>query len=258
MNAWVAFSPLIPLSTDEVRAHWPRLHGGDSEPLPESPALMQAWTLYHRGDFELAHQTGLSLAEHDVAGGLTVSIRALSVYATYLEPRSPQRERLLEQAQALAARLTEQAPENPNAWYLLAYALGRHSQSLSVAKSLALGLGQRTHTALERTLELNPLHADAHLALATFNAEVIDKVGEVVGAMTYGVSKASGLALYERAAELNPGSVVGMLETARGLMMLDPEHQQARADRLYQQLRVARTLDALEALVVGLANAIDD
>ena len=66
------------------------------------------------------------------------------------------------------------------------------------------------------------------------------------------------MALYDRAATLNPGSLVGMLETARGLMMLDPEHQQSRADRLYQQLRVARTLDALEALVVGLANATED
>ena len=84
-----------------------------------------------------------------------------------------------------------------------------------MAKSLALGLGQRTREALDRTLHLNPRHADAHLALATFHAEVIDKVGDVVGAVTYGASKHSALALYDRAAELNPGSLVGMLETAR-------------------------------------------
>jgi hypothetical protein len=180
------------------------------------------------------------------------------VYANYLEPRSDQRWRLFEQAQAQATRHTESQPHNPNAWYLLAYAMGRHAQSVSVAKSISLGLGRRTREALDRTLNLNPQHPDAYLALATFHAEVIDKVGEVVGAMTYGVSRSTGLSLYDRAGELNPGSLVGMLETARGLMMLDPEHQQARAERLYQQLRVARTLDALEALVVGLANATDD
>lgn len=258
MSAWTAFTPVVSLTPNEVRTHWARLHGGDHEPVPDSPELLQAWTLYHQGHFEEAHRTGLALAEHGGLGGLTVSIRALSVYATYLEPRSLQREQLLEQAQALATRQTEEQPGNPNAWYLLAYALGRHAQTLSVVKSLTLGLGRRTRAALERALELNPRHADAHLALATFNAEVIDKVGEVVGAMTYGASKAAGLALYDRAAELNPGSLVGMLETARGLMMLDPQNQHERAERLYQQLRMARTFDALEALVVGLANATDD
>jgi tetratricopeptide (TPR) repeat protein len=258
MSPWIAFSPLIPLDAQEVQAHWHRLHGGDAEPLPASPQVLQAWTLYHRGDFENAYQTGLALSQRQEPAGLLVAVRALSVYATYLEPRSDQRVHLLEQAHTLAGQHAEQHPDNPNAWYVLAYALGRHAQSLSVTKSLTMGLGARTREALERTLSLNPRHADAHLALATFNAEVIDKVGEVVGAMTYGVSKSTALALYDRAQELNPGSLVGMLETARGLMMLDPEHQQARADRLYQQLRVARTLDALEALVVGLANATDD
>ncbi len=258
MNPWVAFSPPMSLSPQQVRDHWSRLHGGDAEPMPASDELLQAWTLFHRGDFETAYQTGVALSQRQEPAGLTVAVRALSVYATYLEPRSVQREHLLEQAQTLAAQHTASHPDNPNAWYLLAYSLGRHAQSLSVAKSLALGLGQRTREALDRTLSLNPQHADAHLALATFNAEVIDKVGEVVGAVTYGTSKHSALALYDRAAELNPGSLVGMLETARGLMMLDPEHHQARAERLYQQLRVARTLDALEALVVGLANATDD
>ena len=258
MSTWVAFSPLVPLDPAHVRTHWSRLHGGDDEPLPTSPELLQAWTLYHRGDFEQAHQAGLALTRHQEPCGMTVAIRSLSVYATYLEPRSEHREQLLEQAEALATQHTEQHPDNPNAWYTLAYSLGRHAQSLSVAKSLALGLGARARAALERTLSLNPQHADAHLALATFNAEVIDKVGEVVGAMTYGASKSAALELYDRAALLNPGSLVGMLETARGLMMLDPEHQQARADRLYQQLRVARTVDALEALVVGLANATED
>jgi len=258
MNTWATFSPLVPLSPNDVRERWDRLHGGDHEPLPDAPDLLQAWTLYHQGDFEQAHQTGLALSEHGQTAGLTVAVRSLSVYAAYLEPRSQQRERLLERAETLASRQTALQPDNPNAWFLLAYSLGRHAQSLSVAKSLALGLGQRTREALDRTLHLNPRHADAHLALATFHAEVIDKVGDVVGAVTYGASKHSALALYDRAAELNPGSLVGMLETARGLMMLDPEHHQAQAERLYQQLRAARTLDALEALVVGLANATDD
>jgi tetratricopeptide (TPR) repeat protein len=258
MKAWTAFTPLVPLSPDAVRAHWPRLHSGDSEQLPGSPDVLQAWTLYHRGDFEAAYEAGLALSARGEFDGLTVSTRAISIYANYLEPRAEQRLQLFEQAVAQATLHTEQQPDNPNAWFTLAYGLGRHAQSVSVTKSMALGLGKRIRAALDRTLELNPGHADAHLALATFHAEVIDKVGEMVGAMAYGANRDLGLSLYERALELNPNSLIGMLETARGLMMLDPERCHERADRLYQQLRVARTLDAFEALVVGLANATDD
>ncbi len=258
MTTWAAFTPLMPLSPEDVRRHWPRLHGGDGEPLPDDVDLFQAWALYHRGDFEAAYHAGVALSARGKIDGLTVATRAISVYANYLEPGAEQRLRLFEQAVAHATVHTEQQPDNPNAWFTLAYGLGRHAQSVSVTKSMALGLGKRIRLALDRALALNPNHADAHLALATFHAEVIDKLGEMVGAITYGVNRAVGLSLYERAQQLNPGSLIGMLETARGLMMLAPQDSQERANLLYQQLRVARALDAFEALVVGLANATDD
>ena len=40
-------------------------------------------------------------------------------------------------------------PKNANAWYWQAYALGRYSQGISVAKALAQGLGSKVKNALE-------------------------------------------------------------------------------------------------------------
>ena len=40
-------------------------------------------------------------------------------------------------------------PSNPNGWYFQAYALGRYSQGISVAKALAQGLGSKVKDALE-------------------------------------------------------------------------------------------------------------
>ena len=63
----------------------------------------------------------------------------------------------------------------------MAYALGRYSQGISVAKALAQGLGGKVKNALETTIKLAPKHADAHIALGAFHAEVIDKVGSLLG-----------------------------------------------------------------------------
>ena len=41
-------------------------------------------------------------------------------------------------------------PDNPNAHYMMAFALGRYSQGISVAKALSQGLGNKIKTALER------------------------------------------------------------------------------------------------------------
>jgi len=137
----------------------------------------------------------------------------------------------------------------------LALSLGRYAQGISVAKALAQGIGARVRDALEKTIELNPAHSDAQFALATFHAEVIDKVGELIAMMTYGAKKDRGLALYAQAHAQNPASLVGMLEMARGLVMLEGEAQHERALALYQQVSSAGATDALEHLVVALAQA---
>jgi hypothetical protein len=61
-----------------------------------------------------------------------------------------------ERAQAQAAQSRQ-----PNAWYWHAYALGRYSQGISVAKALAQGLGGKVKNRW-RQPSLSAPHADAH------------------------------------------------------------------------------------------------
>jgi hypothetical protein len=255
MANWTAFSPPLHLSSEEVRTLWPRLHCGDTEPCPEDAALLHAWTLFHRGEFEAAVSQGLSLTAQGMHSAWSVVNRAITVYANYVEPLESQRLALLHQAAEQAQAHVELQPTHANAWYLLALALGRYAQGISVAKALAQGIGARIRDALEKTIALNPAHSDAKFALATFHAEVIDKVGELIANMTYGAKKDRGLALYAEAHAQNPGSLVGMLEMARGLVMLEGEAQQERALQLYQQVSRAVATDAFEHLVIALAQA---
>ena len=71
-------------------------------------------------------------------------------------------------------------------------------------------VGGKVKAALERTLALSPRHADAHAALAAFHAEVIDKVGSLIGNTTYGARKNTSLWHFREALRLNPESAIAM------------------------------------------------
>jgi tetratricopeptide (TPR) repeat protein len=234
-----------------VTKHWARLHAGDAEPLPLDPGVLQAWVLLHNGEFQKAAEAGLALGD----AGLSVANKACCAHANYLEKKEKVRlELFLAVAQRAEAQVAREA-SNASGWYWHGYALGRYGQGISVAKALAQGLGGKVREALEKTIKLQPRHADAHIALGAFHAEVIDKVGTLVGGMTYGAKKEVGLQLFQDALKLNPNSVIGMIEYANGLMMLEGQERMKEATSLYEQAAACEPMDAIERLAVELARA---
>jgi tetratricopeptide (TPR) repeat protein len=234
---------------ERLRVQWSRLHRGDAEPLPADAALLEAWVWFHNGEFQRAADAGLRLG----GDGLTLANKARCIHASYVEPSEPLRLERLQAAAACAQAQQASDPHNPNAWYWQAYAIGRYSQGISVAKALARGLGSQVQRALERTMALSPEHADAHLALANFHAEVIHKVGELIGGMTYGARKDAGLALYQSAMALNPDSAITLAEFANGLLMLEGDKALDQATALLQRAADFEPLDAMEHLYVDSA-----
>ena len=112
-------------------------------------------------------------------------------------------------------------PKNANAYYWQAYALGRYAQGISIVKALAQGIGGKVKAALETAIKLAPKHADAHIALGAYHAEVIDKVGAMIGGLTYGAKKDAAMKNYQTALKLNPDSAIARIEYANGLVMLE-------------------------------------
>jgi len=251
MAKWTAFPYAGDYAFDaaSVKKNWTRLHAGDAEPLPEDVKVLQAWALFHNGEFQKAMEMGLKLG----GAGLNVANKAACTYATYLEQKEKTR---LDLYLEVARRAAEQAaadPQNVNAHYWQAYALGRYSQGISVAKALAQGLGSKVKGELENVIKLQPRHVDAHIALGAFHADVIDKVGLLIAGMTYGVKKDTGLGLLQQALKLNFESVIGMIEYANAMMMLEGDKMIKDATRLYQQAAKTQPMDAMERLDVEMA-----
>lgn len=251
MAKWTTFPQTGEFEFDaaRVKKNWGRLHLGDAENLPKEVAVLEAWALYHSGQFQSAALAGLKAG----GAGLAAANKATCIYATYLEKKEKTR---LDLFLEVAKRTDAQMAENPqcvSAHYWQAYAMGRYSQGISVAKALAQGLGGKIKSSLETTIKLEPKHADAHIALGAFHAEVIDKVGSLIGGMTYGAKKETGLKLFQDGLKLNSGSPIAMVEYANALVMLEGDKRLADATRWYEQAAEFKPMDAMECLVVELA-----
>jgi tetratricopeptide (TPR) repeat protein len=253
MAKWTAFPHAGDYAFDatSLKKHWARLHTGDAEPLPKDTDVLKAWALFHSGEFQKAAEAGLKAG----GDGITVANKATSIYATYLEPKEKTKLDLFMEVAAQAQAQAEAQPQNANAWYWHAYALGRYSQGISVAKALAQGLGSKVKESLEKSIKLSPQHADARIALGAFHAEVIDKVGSLIGGMTYGAKKDTGLKLFQEALKLNPGSAIAMIEYANAMVMLEGDKKMKDATKLYEQAAACTPADAMERLDVELAKA---
>lgn len=234
----------ITYAGDALKQHWEALHKGDGEPYPKEARLQDAWRHYHAGNF----------AEAVAAGhGHTVAIKATSIYANHLEKKDAVKVKLYQDAMAMATTLMKSGPKNPNAHYQYAYAAGRYSQSISVMKALKEGYGGKIKAALETALTLSDKHAEAHTAMGAYHAEIIDKVGAMVGRLTYGASKDLAVEHYERAIKLNPASPIAHIEYANGLLMLFGSKQEDAAVKLYEKAAKMKGRDAMEVLDIELA-----
>lgn len=256
---------------------WPDLHRGDCVEIPdsdwveqcldESPdaapesfdgdfsaladTIQDAWRHYHCGDFQqatvLAAQCGL--LAHGAAN------KATGIYASYLEPDEAIARACFLSAAEYAETAIEALPDDPNSHYFHAFNLGRYSQSISIVKALSQGIGGKIQTSLENAIYLQPEHADANIALGAYYAEVIDKVGKMLGKLTYGATPAKAIEHFERALELTPDAPIAHIEFGNGLYLLFGDDRLDEVTDLYVKATELQPIDAMAKLDIEAALA---
>lgn len=227
----------------------PESFAGDTATL--AATIQDAWRCFHSGDFqqatELAGRCG-HLA-HAVAN------KATGIYASYLEPDEAKKQALFLSAIERAEAAIEVLPDDPNSHYFHAFNLGRYSQSISIVKALSQGIGGKIQTSLQNTLELEPDHAEANTAMGMYHAEIINKVGKMLGKMTYGASADKAIKNFDRALELTPGSPIAHIEYGNGLYLLFEDNRIDEVSDLYVKASEMEPMDAMEKLDVESALA---
>lgn len=234
---------------EEVPSAAPESFDGDVDTL--ATQIQDAWRFYHAGDFErsveLAWQCGqLAHAPANKAAG---------IYATYLETDDAVRQACFLSASERAEAAITLIPNDANAHYFHAFNLGRYSQSISVMKALGEGIGGKIQTSLDNALGLAPDHAEAHTATGMYHAEIIDKVGKMMGRITYGASIEAALEHFECALELTPSSPIAHIEYGNGLYLLFGDKRLDEVTDLYVKATEMQPLDAMEKLDIEAALA---
>ena len=274
---WAAFphdAKAYAYAGDALKKAWPKLHAGDCEPFPDAKraaallkaagkaapkldadalaeALQDAWRAFHRGDFKAAFDAGEKLGPV----GASVAVKAIGIHATYLVDDEAEQLKRYEQASKIAEAAIKALPDEANSHYRHAFALGRYSQGLSIAKALKMGIAGKVRASLDATLDLEPKHAEAHTALALYHAEIINKIGAMIGGLTYGAKAGEAEKHIKEAVKLTPASPIAHIEHGNVLLLLDENRNEDAAATAYEKAGKCKPLDAMEALDAAYAKS---
>jgi tetratricopeptide (TPR) repeat protein len=206
--------------------------------------LQQAWLAFHDGQFREAIDAGRALGTL----GAAVAGKAAAVHSLSQASDDSRVIKLLEEAAARGESAVAELPGYANAHYTLALVLGRYSQRISIVHALAEGLASRVRTHLDRTLEVEPRHAEAHIALGLYHAEIVAQLGSLAARFTYGATAEAALGHFREALALTPHSPIALMEYAHGLLRLDAGKHRTQARTLLQRAARCSPLDAMERL----------
>ena len=178
--------------------------------------------------------------------GYAMAAQSLAVQGHYVAT-DEDRNDVLRRAVEMAERAVRADSTNIRALFEHAHALGRRAQSAGVITALREGMGGKIRDLLEAVLARDPDHALAHMALASWHADV-DAAGRVARWM-YGGNKEDAVVHFERALELAPDSKVVLMEYGVRLARLDEESGAERAREMLSRALDLPVRDAYEEYV---------
>jgi tetratricopeptide (TPR) repeat protein len=207
-------------------------------------SLEDARALFASGAFLEASNLASKL---NSSAGFALAARALSEHASQ-QPVS-RREGLYVQCEKFARRALELNARNPDGYFELGAATGHLGNLRGAAYAFVNGVAGQVKSNFERSLELEPRHTLALVALGRWHAELVARGV----AFLFGADAAKVTALFERALSSDPRGVFPRLEYARALLVLDRERNRERARALLEAAVRLEPRDVLEVRHVEAA-----
>ncbi len=213
-------------------------------PMAHSDDIHTATKLMQNGKFLEASEIAA-----DVGGseGFTLAARALAIHG-YEIANDSEKQNHFKRAIAYAEKAVELDPNSSAASLEVSHTLGRYAQTIGVAEALTGGFAEKTKTAMDRAVQLDPENFKAHLSIGSWNAEIVAAAG-FMAKMLYGATEENALAAYQRALELQPSSGLAHFEYAMGLLRLSDDNISLASNHLEKALSRLGTEDAYAQII---------
>ena len=216
-------------------------------------SIEDATAAFADGRFVEAADIGEALGTSD---GYALAAKSLAVHAHYEASEEEFRE-VVDRAMRMGEEAIGADPNNAEAHYQSAHAVGRYAQRVGAFTALREGLAGNIRDLLEAALAIEPDFVDAMLALGGWHAD-LDAEGFIARRM-YGGSKEEAVILLDRALELAPESKVVLHAYAIRLPRLDEDNGMERAREMLERALELPVRDAFEEYVhLDVLDALDD
>ncbi len=184
---------------------------------PLATAVQHIWRLHFQGDFEQAYQLGKKLGP----AGLIPALYSRLIYTTLIEKDDAKRLTAYREISHRSNQLLPLAPDHAFSLFGLAYAHARELELMSTSAAASTDYLSQTQDILERLQKRYPQRALYPAMLGGLHAGVVERVGSIIGTMTYGSSESGALKAFSRALSLESGVPVILNEYAAALTRMD-------------------------------------
>ncbi|MCY4313011.1 MAG: hypothetical protein OXD44_04825 [Gammaproteobacteria bacterium] len=196
-------------------------------------SLEEAGTAYAEGRYLEAAQIAEKIGG---ASGFALAANSLNTHALYYAEKEEQ-SGLFRHAMDLAERAVEIDPKSLRGHFELVRAMGKYAQGIGRIKAMSEKYAEQIREHLEIALSLDDNSADAHLALGSWHAGLIEVMGSFLAGVLFGANRKDAFFHIERALELDPDGIDTHYGSANGYLALGKRKYRKKAEGLL--LRVA-------------------
>lgn len=214
----------------------------DIEPLAQ--ALQEVWRLHYQGQYKESYLLGMQLG----AAGAVPAIYSKLMYATFMLDAADEKLAMFREAASQSEDLLPMTPGYDFAEFGLLYARVRILERLNTPAALATGFLGSTQTNLRKFVERNPANSLYPTTLGGIQAGVVERVGSIVGRITYGATATRTVERFESALELEGNLPVIYNEYIVALSRISAKKYNQRIHELSQKCATLTPYSAEEAL----------
>lgn len=223
----------------------------EHDPKPLAAAIQQAWRYHYEGKFQQSYELGMQLG----AAGSTPAIYSKLMYSNFMLHSAAEKLESFNALATLAEEFLSLTPGYDFGEFGLVYAHVRILEHLKTSAALGTGFLGSTQKTLRQFTARHPENSLYPTTLGGVRAGVVERVGSMVGRISYGATEKNTIASFQQALAIEDRLPVIYNEFIVALSRINPKKHQQLIEDLSQTCLGLTAYSAEEALNQAQCNS---